>query len=245
MGTSKAYGGIKGSPTWGPLSNTVSRAVNDGHPTRHALGSVMSHTVSHLGGSHGASSGGSSTGGRSGVRTAQRLGSFIGSIQNDGFQNALNFIAGGQEIEDANQAINVILEKCADNAGTQDEVAAKAAMRDLLEEIGAKADTLEELGEDFEKAIKDYGAEELLVKYFGYYLYEHLCTDFYEKLIKEKGIRETEGFYKDLKDYILEKTKTTSKHRDLRKVDWNTDYGKGLMQEIFRDTLKAFEDYEG
>ena len=64
MGTSKAYGGIKGSPTWGPLSNTVSRAVNDGHPTRHALGSVMSHTVSHLGGSHGASSGGSSTGGK-------------------------------------------------------------------------------------------------------------------------------------------------------------------------------------
>lgn len=245
MGTSKAYGGIKGSPTWGPLSNTVSRAVNDGHPTRHALGSLMSHTVSHLGGSHRASSGGSSTGGRSGVRTAQRLGSFIGSIQNDGFQNALNFIAGGQEIEDANQAINVILEKCADNAGTQDEVAAKAAMRDLLEDIGAKADTLEGLGEDFEKAIKDYGEEELLVKYFGYYLYEHLCTYFYEKLIKEKGIRETEGFYKDLKDYILEKTKTTSKHRDLRKVDWNTDYGKGLMQEIFRDTLKAFEDYEG
>ena len=72
-----------------------------------------------------------------------------------------------------------------------------------------------------------------------------MCTDFYEKLIKEKGIRETEGFYKDLKDYILEKTKTTSKHRDLRKVDWNTDYGKRLMQEIFRDTLKAFEDYEG
>ena len=28
MGTSKAYGGLKGSPTWGPLSSTVSRAVN-------------------------------------------------------------------------------------------------------------------------------------------------------------------------------------------------------------------------
>lgn len=244
MGTSKAYGGLKSSPTWGPLSSTVTRAVNGGHPTRRFLGNVMSRVVSHLGGSQAASSGGSSTGGRAGVRAAQRLGSFIGSIQNDGFKDALNLIAGGQVIEDANQAINVILEHCAENAGTQDEVAAKAAMRDLLVEIGANAETLEELGEGFDNAIKDYGAEELLVMYFGNYLYEHLCTNFYEKLIKEKGIRETDGFYKDLKDYIMEKTKTISKHRDLRQVDWSTDYGKGLMQEIFRDTLKAFEDYE-
>ena len=245
MGTSKAYGGLKGRPTWGTLSSTVTKAVNDGHPTSRSLGNVMSRAVSHLGGSHVASSGRSNTGGRAGVRTAQRLGSFIGSIQNDGFKDALNLIAGGQVIEDVNQAINVILEHCAENAGTQDEVAAKAAMRDLLVEIGANAETLEELGEGFDNAIKDYGAEELLVMFFGYYLYEHLCTNFYEKLIKEKGIRETDGFYKDLKDYIVEKTKTISKHRYLRQVDWNTDYGKVLMQEIFRDTLKAFEDYEG
>lgn len=154
-------------------------------------------------------------------------------------------IADGLEIDDANQAINVILEHCAENAGILDEIAAKAAMRDLLKEIGTEAKTLEELDEKFEAIIKDYGAEGLLVKYFGNYLYEHLCTDFYEKLIKEKGIRETENFYKDLKEYIVEKTKTISRHRDLRKVDWFSNYGKNLMQEIFRDTLKAFEDYEG
>ncbi len=245
MGTSKAYGGLKGNPTWGSLSSTVTRSVNGGHPTKSSLGSVMSHTVSHVGGSHGASSGGSSTGGRAGVRAARQLGAFIGNVQNYGFTQALDLISGGVEIEDANQAINVILEHCAEQAGILDEIAAKAAMRDLLEEIGAGAETLEDLGDGFDAAIKDFGAEELLVKYFGYYLYEHLCTDFYEKLIKEKGIRETEGFYKDLKDYIAEKTKTTSKHRDLRKIDWQSDYGKELMQEIFRDTLKEFENYEG
>ena len=245
MGTSKAYGGLKGNPTWGPLSSTVTRAVNGGHPTKSSLGSVMSHTVAHLGGSHGASSGGSSTGGRAGVRAARQLGSFIGNVQNFGFIQALDLIAGGVELEDANQAINVILEHCAEHAGILDEIAAKAAMRDLLEEIGSGAETIEELGDEFDAAIKDFGAEELLVKYFGYYLYEHLCTDFDEKLIKEKGIRETEGFYRDLKDYIAEKTKTTSKHRDLRKIDWQSDYGKELMQEIFRETLKEFESYEG
>lgn len=245
MGTSKAYGGLRGNPTWGPLSSSVTRAVNGGHPTKSSLGSVMSHTVAHLGGSHGASSGSSITGGRAGVRAARQLGAFIGNVQNYGFTQALDLISGGVEIEDANQAINVILEHCAEQAGILDEIAAKASMRDLLEEIGAGAETVEELWDGFDAAIKDYGAEELLVKYFGYYLYEHLCTDFYEKLIKEKGIRETEGFYRDLKDYIVEKTKTTSKHRDLRKIDWQSDYGKELMQEMFRDTLKEFENYEG
>lgn len=245
MGTSKAYGGLKGNPTWGPLSSMVTRAVNGGYPTKSSIGGVMSHTVAHLGGSHGASSGCSSTGGRAGVRAARQLGSFIGNVQNFGFIQALDLIAGGVEVEDANQAINVILEHCAEQAGILDEIAAKAAMRDLLEEIGSGAETIEELGDGFDAAIKDFGAEELLVKYFGYYLYEHLCTDFYEKLIKEKGIRETEGFYRDLKDYIAEKTKTTSKHRDLRKIDWQSDYGKELMQEIFRETLKEFESYEG
>ena len=125
MGTSKAYGGLKGNPTWGSLSSTITRAVNGGHPTKNALGSVMSHTIGYLGGSHGASSGSSGIGGRSGVRTAQRLGIFIGSIQNNGFANALNLIAGELEIEDVNQAINIILERCAENAGILDDIAAK------------------------------------------------------------------------------------------------------------------------
>jgi hypothetical protein len=244
MGTSKSYGGMKGTPTWSTLSSTITKAVNEGHPTKQALGSVMSHTVAHLGGSYGASSGGSSTGGRAVVRSAQRLGSFIGSTQSSGFSSALGQLTGGTVVKDADEAINLILEHCSENAGTLDEIAAKAAMRELLEEIGAEAETIEELGEEFEAAIKEFGVEEILVKYFGYYLFQHLCTDFYEKLIKEKGIRETDNFYKDLKDYIIEKTKTISKHRDMSNVDWNSEYGKELMQEIFRDTLNAFENYE-
>ena len=45
-------------------------------------------------------------------------------------------ISGGVDINDVNQAINVILEHCAEKASILDEIAAKAAMRDLLEEIG-------------------------------------------------------------------------------------------------------------
>lgn len=244
MGTSKAYGGLKGSPNWGPLSSGVTKAVNDGHPTQKGMKNVMSRLVTHWGGSSSASSGSSKIGGRAGVATARKFASFLGQVQADGFRIALSTLPGGDKAEDANQAIDVILESCAQKAGTQDEVSAKAAMKDLLEDIGTDAETLEELGDKVEEALKNYGQEELTVRYFGFYLYEHLCTNFYEKLIKEKGIRETESFYRDLKEFILERTKTVSKHRDLRRIDWKTDYGKSLMQEILKDTLKAFEGYE-
>lgn len=244
MGTSKAYGGLKGNPNWGSLSRGVTKAVNDGHPTQKGMRNAMSRLVTHWGGSSSASSGLSKTGGRAGVATARWFATFMGQVQTDGFRTALSTLPEGDKAEDANQAINVILESCAQEAGTHDEVSAKAAMKDLLEDIGTDAETLEELGDKVEEALKDYGQEELIVRYFGFYLYEHLCTDFYEKLIKEKGIRETESFYRDLKEYIIERTKTVSKHRDLRRVDWKTDYGKSLMQEILRDTLNAFEGYE-
>lgn len=244
MGTSKAYGGPKGNPTWSSLSSTITKAVNDGHPTSSSLAGVMSHLVSYLGGSRSASSGSSKTGGGAGIRTARKLGSFLSDIKNHGFSNAVNNIAGGDNINDANQAVNIIIERCADKASSLDECAAKAAIRDLLNDIGIESDTLQGIEEEFNSAIDKYSIKELLVKYFGNYLYQHLCNDFYEKLIKEKGIRETENFYKDLREYIIEKTTSISNDKDLKHIDWKSTSGKNLVQDIFDETLKAFENYE-
>lgn len=243
MGTSKAYGGLRGKPNWGTLSRAVSRAVGDNHPTPKSLNRVMSGLVSYMGGSSAVSVE-HSVGGKSGIRTAQRLGAFLAAVQQNGFVTAVTALPAGERIPDSTYAINVILEACVEKAGLLDDIAASAALRDLLEDIEAGVGALEELGDQFEASIRNYGVEEILVRYFAFYLYEHLCTDFYEKLIKDKGIRETEIFYADLKDFILERTKTVSKHRDLTHVEWLTDEGRELMQEILKDTLKAFEGYE-
>ena len=245
MGTSKSYGGLRGNPRWSSMSRTVSLAVNNGSPTQQSLAKVMSRAAEFMGGLNMESSGNSARRMHAGIRTAQQLGSFLIGIQRVGFGASLNNINGGIEINDANQAINAIIEKCAANAGVLDEVAAKAAMRRLLEEIGADANTIEELGEKFDEALDGYGMEELLIMYIGFYIFEHLCTDFYEKLIKTKGQRETDSFYSELKDYIVEKTKTMSRQRDLKAVDWQSTNGKAIMQEIFQSTLNEFENYEG
>lgn len=244
MGTSKAFGGPKGNPTWSSLSSNVTKAVNDGHPTTSSLARVMSHLVTYLGGSFSASTGSSKIGGGAGLRTARHLGSFLSDIQNHGFYSAINNIAEGDSINDANQAVNVIIERCADRAGTLDECAAKAAISDLLKDIGIESDNLRGIEKEFNSAIEQYGIKEILIKYFGNYLYQHLCNDFYEKLIKEKGIRETDNFYKDLKEFIIERTKSISNNMDLRNVNWKSDAGKSLVQGILNETLKAFESYE-
>ncbi len=244
MGTSKAFGGPKGNPTWSSLSSTITKAVNDGHPAASSLTRVMSHFVSYLGGSLAASSGSSKTGGGAGLKTAQHLGSFLSDIQNHGFSAALYNIAGGESINNADEAVNVIIERCAERAGSLDECAAKSAIRDLLRDVGIESSTLRGIEEVFNSAINQYGINELLVKYFGNYLYQHLCNDFYEKFIKEKGIRETDNFYKDLREFIIEKTKSISSHKDLKNIDWKSNAGKSLVQNIFNETLKAFENYE-
>jgi ADP-ribose pyrophosphatase YjhB (NUDIX family) len=245
MGTSKSYEGANGNPNWSHLSGSVTRACDTGTISNNSLSNVASNFAKFLGGSSYGGRGRSKIGGRAGIRTAQRLGGFLGDVKSNGFRSALSGI--GFDVTDTtkpNEAINYLLEYCAGVASSLDETAAKAAERQLLEEIGSEAKDFEELVRNFEQKIEEYGIEELLVKYFAYYIYEHLSIDFYEKLIEEKGEAATTNFYTQLRKYLVEKVKNISRNRDLSKIDWAGKEGDELVKNIFEDTLKAFENYE-
>lgn len=246
MGTSKSYEGAKGNPNWSQLSGSVTRACETGTIPNSSLSKVTSNFVKFLGGSNSGGRGKSKIGGRAGIRTAQKLGGFLSEIKTKGFRSALSGI--GFDITNStkpNEAINYLLEYCAGVASSLDETAAKAAERQLLEEIGSEAKNFEELAKSFEEKIEEYGIEELLIKYYAYYIYEHLSIDFYEKLIEEKGKAATSNFYTQLKKFLVERVKNVARKRDLIKVDWEGKEGDGLVKNIFEDTLKAFENYEG
>ena len=66
-----------------------------------------------------------------------------------------------------------------------------------------------------------------------------------KKLIEEKGKAATSNFYSQLKKFLVEKVKNIARKRDLSKIDWEGNEGDELVKNIFEDTLKAFEDYEG
>lgn len=245
MGTSKSYEGAKGHPNWSQLSSSVTRACDTGTISNYSLSNVTSNFAKFLGGSNFGGRGKSKNGGRAGIKTAQRLGGFFSDVKSKGFRSALFGI--GFDLTDAskpNEAINYLLEHCAGVASSLDETAAKAAERQLLEEIGSEAKDFEELAKNFEEKIEEYGIEELLIKYYAYYIYEHLSIEFYEKLIEEKGKAATSNFYMQLKRFLVEKVKNIARKRDLSKVDWVSKESNELVKNIFEDTLKAFENYE-
>lgn len=246
MGTSKAYGGITGEPNWSQLSDSITRACDTGSIPAKKLGKVTSNFVKLLGGSNIGGRGGSRIGGKAGIKTAQKLGGFLSDVKSNGFITALSGI--GFEATDSTRvdnAINFLLEYCAGVASSLDESAAKAAERELLDEIKSEAEDFEELATNFEKTVEEYGVEELLIKYYAYYIYEHLSISFYEKLIKGKGRAKASNLYAQLKYFLVEKIKNISLNRDLSKIIWYSKDGEELVKNIFEDTLKAFEGYEG
>ena len=245
MGTSKSYEGAIGYPNWSHLSSSVTRACETGTISSSSLSGVTSNFAKFLGGSNLGGRGKSKIGGRAGIRTAQGLGGFFSDVKSKGFRSALSGI--GFDVTDTykpNDAINYLLEHCAGVASSLDDTAAKEAERQLLEEIGSDAKNFDELAKNFEEEIEEYGIEELLIKYFAYYIYEHLSIDFYEKLIEEKGKAATSNFYMQLKKFLVEKVKNITRKRDLSKIDWFGKEGDELVKNIFEDTLKAFENYE-
>lgn len=245
MGTSKSYDGIKGNPNWSSLSGSVTRACDTGHISNDSLNNVTSNFVKLLRGSNYGGRGHSKIGGRAGIKTAQKLGGFLSDVKSKGFRFALSGI--GFNITDttkANDAINYLLEYCAGVAASLDETAAKAAERQLLEDIESEAKTFEDLEKNFEEKIEEYGIEELLIRFYAYYIYEHLSIDFYEKLIEDKGTTATTNFFTQLKNFLFERVKNVARGRDLSKIDWTGKEGDELVKNIFEDTLKEFENYE-
>lgn len=245
MGTSKSYSGISSNPNWTNLSRSVTTACNNGNISTDKLQKIASRFVSLIGGSNTGGRGGSKIGGKSGIRTAMKIGGVLSDIKNRGFSYALTnsgFLDDGTKTP--NDVINHLLEYCAGVASSLDDTAAKEAERKLLEEICGEAKTLQELEQNFQNIIEEFGIQELLIKYYAYYIYEHLSIDFYEKLIKAKGKDKCGNLFTQLKDFLFERIKNMSRKIDLSKINWASEEGDRIVKNIFEDTLKAFEGYE-
>lgn len=245
MGTSKAFSGISGNPNWSDLSRIVTSSCDDGQISKEKLSRITSRFVTLLDGSKIGGRGGSKIGGRAGIRTARRIGNVLSDVKNVGFYQAV--ANSGYNINSdttPNEVINYLLEYCSGVASSLDDTAAKEAERQLLEEIATDAKTLADLEKNFTEKVQEFGVEELLIKYYAYYIYEHLSIDFYEKLIKEKGKSKCGNLYNQLKDFLFERVKNISQKKDLSRINWAGEEGDRMVKNIFEDTLKAFEGYE-
>lgn len=249
MGTSKSYSAsIKGQPQWGDLSRTITGSCDGNVVASSTLGNIISKYVSVIGGSGRAGRGASRIGGRAGIRTAKNIGAFLGAFSSSGgnISEALTQVGlPGLENLPLNEVIDRLLEHCTGPSSTLDDVAAKAASQMILEELVGDAQTIEEWQDYLTKALDNETLEEVIERYFGYYIFEHLSVMFYEKLIVDKGKSECDSLFKQIRDYVFEKIKNMNKINPLKNINWSGEDADRLIKNIQEDVLKVFEDYEG
>ena len=192
MGTSKSFSDVKHSmiPNWGNLSSSLTTNCNSSELTTPKLKSIMGNFVSALSGANTGGRGGSRAGARSSIRTAKKIGGVLSQFISSG--NNIRETLAYTGLTDINNrsvgdVINHLIEYCSDSAASIDDNAAKEATRQLLEELIGQAESVDEVETLLEQTFSSNSLEDIIVKYFAYYINELLSKWFYENLIKSKG----------------------------------------------------------
>ncbi len=245
MGTSKSFSSLtKKMPNWPSFSSTVTRSCDGSQLSKEKASEILKGYVTAIGGATTAGRGSSTVAGKSGIRTVIKLGGFFGAFIGSGgkIREALKS-TGLSDFEDksVSEIINHLIEYSAGPSSTIDDKAAKEASRLLLEEIIGAANSIEELETTLNEVFEKQTHEELIIKYFGYYILEHLSVWFYEKLVKEKGKDECTGLFRQIKDFIFESLRSVNKNRLLQNIKWGTDESDTLIKNIQQDVLTVFE----
>lgn len=248
MGTSKSYSAyIKGQPQWGSLSGTVTGNCNGGIISKTNLGKILSKYVTVIGGASKAGRGQSRIAGKSGIRTAIKLSHFLDTFNSSG--GDLKFALGETKIIDlSNKSISDIvdhlIEYLSGPASTIDDKAAKEASRKLLEELTLGAGTVDDLQVILKETLDKESLEEIMIKYFGYYILEHLSIMFYEKLLSEKGKSNCNDLFRQIKEFIVERLKEMNRNNPLKGLDWGGNDAERIIKNIQQDVLTVFEKHE-
>ena len=195
------------------------------------------------GGGNGSGGGGGRTGGWSaGVAAAQNVGTFFSRVGVLGLREALREAGLGDLVgHSAADVSAALLDRLAGPASTLDQDAARRALVDLNDELLADAQTFEDVERALAAAIDQRGLLEILMRFFGHYLYECFCRDFYERLDKRVGSSQAAQSLKGIRDCIEAATRAKLVGRDKSTFDWRGADGKRLAEEILGEVLDIFE----
>ena len=240
MGTSKGYQ-APSTPQWGKLKGDVTRASSDGSVTSDVARTIIGGFLQASGGVGETSQSGGIGGGRAAQRVAGRLANLISSVSTKGLSEAFrdnnlsNLI--GQSASDI--SIGLIDALC-DDGSTLDEVDARNAMSNLLEDLLMGATSYEQVQQILEEKLQINATESLLIHFFGYYIYRRFCHTFYEELVKKHGEQKSNGFLSDIKRCIDEELRYKTLGKKAVTMDWLGTEGQALIDEILQDTLAIF-----
>lgn len=206
--------------------------------------SAFNNLVKTGGGRSKISSGKSSSIGKAGRKSAGKITSFFAGVGSNGLQKTLADIGfGSLQGRPFQEVLDFLLVFCSDSNEGMDETAANNASCEIMKDLAVLA------GNDlinFEKLIKEYvegiGLADLLCKFWGLYIFEHLSQRFEEKIKQQKGVEIGKETYKIIKADILGQVKVLNNQRPVDKIDWKGTAGKNEITNIFDSVIKIICD---
>lgn len=245
MGTSKSFSDTKQSmiPNWGILSSSLTRNCDSTTLQPDKLQNILRQFVVALDGASIGGRGGSKVGGRSSLKTAKKIGglfstfiisgNIIKTLASTGLKNIDNKTIG--------EIINHLIEYCSGNATSIDDNAAKEATRLLLEELISEANDIDEIENLLNSVFATSSLEDIIAKYFAYYINELLSKWFYENLIKNKNEADCNNLFSQIRRFILQRVLDMHKNNPLQNIDWGSESADSMIKNIQQDVLTVFE----
>jgi hypothetical protein len=245
MGTSKSFSDTKQSmiPNWGSLSSSLTRNCDSTTLQPAKLNNILRQFVIALGGASIGGRGGSKVGGRSSVKTAKKIGKLFSQYSISGNIRETLISTGLTNIENktVSEIINHLIEYCSGSATSIDDNAAKEATRLLLEELISEANSIDEIETLLNSVFETSTLEDVIAKYFSYYINELLSKWFYEKLIKNKNEADCNNLFSQIRRFIEQRVVDMHKRNPLQNIDWGSEEADRLIKNIQQDVLTVFE----
>ena len=193
------------------------------------------------GNNRGGQAGGGRTG-RAARNTGRNLGGFLSAVGSVGLGEALKEVGLSHLVgRSAGEVSLGLLDALAAPASTLDEHAARLALAKVNDEIFGEAATYADVEEALTTALDSDGLTRIIGNFFGEYLYQLFCRDFYEGWMKKVGASEAARALRYVKDCISSALKSRLMNRDVTKINWRGQEGRRITQGVMRDTLEIFE----
>lgn len=268
MGTTQRMTpGVSGEPNWGDLKKSItsiSKTVEkekkniDNIPQKDEAKQykqISERRTAHLkasyrnlvatgGGRSKISSGKSLSIGKAGIKSARRIISFFSGVAGNGLQKTLVDIGfGSLQGKTFQEVLDFLLVYCSESNEGMDETAANKAsceiMKDLANISGNDLDAFEKL---VIESVDSNVLSDILCKFWGLYIFEHLSQRFKEKIQQEKGAEIAKETFKIIKDDILGQVKVINTQRPVTRIDWSDSTGKEEIERIFDSIIKILCD---
>lgn len=241
MGTSKSYSPPT-TPQWKNLKNKVTRLANKGKPSISKAKGVIQDFVAVRKASTGSGGG---EGGSSGMRVAQnigqRLGNFVAVVGQVGLEEAVRRIGlSNLEGKSANEVCLALIDYIGGDANSIDEVDARNALANVLDEMFEQAETYDDVEELLCGLTTKEELEVFLQRFFSNYLFEQFNRTFYERLVERVGSAQADSFMNGIQEYISSSVGSRSHDKDLSSIDWSGAEGDRISKIILNETFDIY-----